>query len=78
MCGWCTVCTLRAQNIQSRIGEQQEETSKVLEHNKLLLQENVLLKSQLVSTQETLDQLRTTQQDRIAAIAEQLEQQVRC
>ena len=65
------------QNIQSRIGEQQEETNKVLEHNKLLLQENVLLKSQLVSTQETLDQLRTTQQDRIAAIAEQLEQQVR-
>lgn len=50
----------------------------MLEHNKLLLQENVLLKSQLVSTQETLDQLRTTQQDRIAAIAEQLEQQVRC
>lgn len=65
-----------SQNIQERIDEQQQETHKVLEHNKLLAQENGLLKSQLGSTQEALEQLRTMQQDRIAALAEQLQQQV--
>lgn len=65
-----------SQSIQERIDEQQQETHKVLEHNKLLAQENGLLKSQLGSTQEALEQLRTTQQDRISALAEQLQQQV--
>lgn len=49
----------------------------MLEHNQLLQRENELIKAQLTSTQELLDQLRTTQQDRIAALAEQLQQQVR-
>jgi hypothetical protein len=48
-----------------------------LDHNQLLQRENELIKAQLTSTQELLDQLRTTQQDRIAALADQLQQQVR-
>lgn len=49
----------------------------MLDHNQLLQRENELIKAQLTSTQELLDQLRTTQQDRIAALADQLQQQVR-
>jgi septal ring factor EnvC (AmiA/AmiB activator) len=64
------------QDIQERIEDQQQETHKVLEHNKALGTENELLKAQLGSTQELLNELRTTQQDKIAALADKLQEQV--
>lgn len=49
----------------------------MLEHNKALVQENELLKAQLGSTQELLNELRTTQRGKIAALADKLQEQVR-
>lgn len=48
----------------------------MLEHNNILQQENALLKAQLGSTQELLHQLRTTQENKISALADKLKEQV--
>lgn len=70
------MCVLHLQGIQERVDDQQQETHKVLEQNKALLSENALLQAQLTSTKELLEELRTTQQQRISGLADQLQQQV--
>lgn len=48
----------------------------MLEHNKVLMAENQLIKAKLTVTEELLEELRTNQQARISALADQLQQQV--
>jgi regulator of replication initiation timing len=64
------------QSIQSRIDEHQQEMGKVLQHNAVLQQENEGLRQQVESTQLQLDDLRTNQQDKLNALAEQIKKQV--
>lgn len=62
--------------MQATIDNQQQETHKVFEHNQLLAEENARLKQQLDRTQQVVEDLSTTQKDRLAALSEQLTQQV--
>jgi ElaB/YqjD/DUF883 family membrane-anchored ribosome-binding protein len=49
---------------------------KVFEHNALLQQQNEVLKQQADAQQKLLDELHTNQQDKLNALAQQIDQQV--
>lgn len=66
------------QHCKERIDQQQQDTLKVLEDNKSLTTDNALLKAQLEGTKGVLQDLQTTQRERLDQLAQQLEKHVGC